>query len=251
MPHFSVHLFVFAFGAIIGSFSNVCIYRIPLKKSIISPSSFCPSCKTPIKFYHNLPILSYLFLRGRCPSCNARIALRYPLVEIFTGFIYIALYVKFGLSLGFLILALLSTALIIIAFIDLEKRIIPDTITLPGIIIGFLLSFFTISPQNSVLGILTGGGLLFLVAMIKKGGMGGGDIKLMAMIGAFLGIEGSLMTILIGSVIGSIIGIALILMRKKGMRDIISFGPFLSFGAILYILIGQDLISWYLSSMRS
>lgn len=245
MPHSSIYFFLFVFGTIIGSFSNVCIYRIPLKQSIITPSSFCPSCKNPIKFYYNIPILSYIYLKGSCSSCHARIPFRYPLVEFLTGLIYIALYIKFGFSLRFFIFIILSTALVIIAFIDFEKRIIPDKITLPGIIIGLLLSFFTISFVNSLIGLFIGGGIFFLIAFIKRGGMGGGDIKLMAMIGSFLGWQGSLMTILISSIAGSIIGIILLLRKKKGIKDIIPFGPFLAFGGIFYILLGEEFFKWY------
>ena len=245
MPHSFIYFFLFVFGTIIGSFSNVCIYRIPLKQSVITPSSFCPSCMSPIKFYHNIPILSYIYLKGSCPSCHTRIPFRYPLVELLTGLIYIALYMKFGLSLGFFVFILLCTALVIIAFIDLENRIIPDKITLPGIVVGLLLSFFTISFVNSLLGLFVGGGIFFLIAFIKRGGMGGGDIKLMAMIGSFLGWQGSLMTILIGSIAGSIIGIILLLKKRKGIKDIIPFGPFLAFGGISYILLGEEFFKWY------
>lgn len=170
------------------------------------------------------------------------------MVELFTGISFLSLYLTFGLSFIFAAYAILLSSLIIVTVIDLEYKIIPDVITLPGIIIGLILSLFILPIPfiNSLIGIMTGGGFFYLIALVSRGGMGGGDIKLIAMIGAFLGWEGTLVTILMGSLIGSIIGIALIITKKKKRRDPIPFGPFLALGAVISIFWGKDLLYWYM-----
>lgn len=242
-------VFAFLIGIAFGSFSNVCIYRIPKKISIITPQSQCPFCNTKIKPLYNIPIISFLILGGKCHYCQSHISWRYPIVETITGLIYLFLYLKFQLSPLLFIYALLCSSLIIIAFIDLEYKIIPDIITLPGILIGLIISFiFSYTPlTHSIKGLLIGGGLFYLIAILSRGGMGGGDIKLIAMIGSFLGWEKVLLTIFLGSLSGSIIGIILIILRKKGRKDTISFGPFLSLGTIVSIFFGNYLISLWFS----
>lgn len=240
--------FVFFVGASLGSFSNVCIYRIPLQLSIIQPGSYCPNCKTPLRVLDNIPILSYLFLRGKCRYCEQNIGLRYPAVELLTAIFFLMLYIKFDLPV-FIIYALLVTALIIITFIDIDYKIIPNVITFPGILIGLVSSYFFLPPTiiNAFIGLLGGGGLLLFMALIYQGGMGGGDIKMVAMLGAFLGWQKVFLTIFIGSLIGSIIGITLILLKKQGRKSKIPFGPYLAMGAILSIFFGNDLIEFYLN----
>lgn len=245
--------FSFLIGISIGSFLNVCIARIPEKKSIVSPPSNCPKCGHGIKFYDNIPLLSYLILFGKCRNCKTPISLRYPLVELLTGILSMMLMFYYGPSISYLVYFCLVAALITITFIDLDHRIIPDVISLPAIPIGFLTSFLLVQLTwlDSLIGILVGGGSLLLVAVIYEKltgheGMGGGDIKLLAMLGAFLGWEGVLFTILASSLLGTVIGGGAMLISGKGRKFAIPFGPFLSLGAVLYILWGDILIRWYL-----
>ena len=249
-------IFAFIFGLTIGSFLNVCIYRIPIKKSIVTPPSGCPACGNRIKFYDNIPVLSYLILRGRCRHCGAAISMLYPTVELATGLISMALLIRFNLfnhhfPQYFVYLCFIS-ALVCISFIDLEHQIIPDVISIPGIISGFVISFLLphITWVDSLAGIIAGGGILYVIALVfevlmKKEGMGGGDIKLLAMIGAWLGWKAIPFVILASSLTGSIIGGIALLLSRKGLRTKIPFGPFLAFGAILYIFFGKELIDWY------
>jgi len=246
--------FGFCFGSIIGSFLNVCIHRIPQEKSIVTPSSHCPRCKTPIRFYDNIPIVSFIILRGRCRGCQAPISLRYPLVEFLMGFFSVILLLRYGISPLYLIYFAFFAALTLVSFIDLAHRIIPDVISLPGIIVGVVISLFhpQLAITNSLIGALLGGGSLYVVAsayhlVTKREGMGGGDIKLLAMIGAFIGWKGVLFTILCSSFIGSVVGVTLMLMFSQAdSKYAVPFGPFLSLGAIMYVLWGEFLINWYM-----
>jgi|SRR5262245_60678342 len=244
-------LVVFVFGLIIGSFCNVVIYRLPTGESIIRPGSHCRLCSAPLRPWDNIPLLSYLLLRGRCRSCKGRISLRYPCVELACGALYVLLWYKFGLNILFVIYALLTSTLLVVALIDLDHKIIPNTITLPGILLGLGLSLWAlpITPLASLIGLVAGGLFFYLVAVVSKGGMGGGDIKLIAMIGAFLGWQGAFFTILTGALMGSVVGVGLMLLGKKGRKDKVPFGPFLSFGAIVFTLVGHDLIRWYIGLM--
>jgi len=250
-------IFAFILGTVVGSFLNVCICRLPEGKSIVSPPSACPKCGHQIRWYENIPIISFLVLRAKCRSCSLPISWRYPLVEALNGLLTLLLFLKFGVSLSFLALFIFCSSLVVITFIDLDHQIIPDEISLPGIVIGFLFAIFL--PWNgwfnSLLGILLGGGSLFLVAwgyekLTGKEGMGGGDIKLLAMMGAFLGWRSVLFIIFAASLIGSVIGITAMLVQKKDGKLAIPFGPFLAFGAILYIFYGRQIIFWYLSIGR-
>jgi leader peptidase (prepilin peptidase)/N-methyltransferase len=247
-----IELILFIFGSCIGSFLNVCIYRVPNSKSIVYPPSACPGCNTPIRFYDNIPIISFLLLRGKCRSCQAVISIRYPLVELMAGLFAICAYLKFGLTLEALISYLFIASLIVITFIDIDHRIIPDAISLPGIPIGFAASFFSpvITYLESLIGILVGGGSLLLVAWVyglitHKEGMGGGDIKLLAMIGAFVGWQGVLLTIFLSSAIGTLCGLLVMIRSRKNMKLAIPFGPFLAMGAMIHIFFGNELIFWY------
>jgi leader peptidase (prepilin peptidase)/N-methyltransferase len=238
---------VFVLGLIIGSFCNVAIYRVPLGKSIIAPGSHCRLCSTPILPWDNIPLLSYSLLKGRCRNCNGSISLRYPIVELVSGILYLMLWIKLGFSTIFAIYAMLVSTLLVAALIDYDHKIIPNIITLPGMVIGLGLSLLVlpITLVDSLLGLLLGGGLFYLIAFLTKGGMGGGDIKLIAMVGAFLGWSGALFTIFSGALLGSLVGIVLMLLGRKGRKDKVPFGPFLSGGAIIFIITGQDLIDWY------
>ncbi len=251
------YIFAFVFGAVVGSFLNVCICRLPEDKSIVFPPSACPKCGYQIRWFDNIPIISFLLLRAKCRSCKVPISWRYPLVEALNGVLTLCLFMKFGPTLAFLALFIFCSSLVVITFIDLDHQIIPDEISLPGIVIGFIFALFL--PwggwQSSLLGILCGGGSLFLVAfgyekLTGKEGMGGGDIKLLAMMGAFLGWRSILFIIFSASVVGSVIGIAAMLIQKKDGKLAIPFGPFLAFGAVLYIFYGRQIIQWYLAIGR-
>jgi len=246
--------FVFLLGAILGSFLNVCIVRLPKHESLIRPSSHCPHCNKPIKFYDNIPIVSYIILGGKCRSCKNPISLRYPVVEALTGLMSVALFMKYGPTVQFLLFLLFSAALLVITFIDLSHQIIPDAISIPGIPFGIGASFFipTVSWLESLLGILVGGGLLFLIAVGYKwitgrDGMGGGDIKLLAMMGAWLGWKAIPFIILASSLIGLLVGGGSGLLLKKGLRAKIPFGPLLAIASLIYIFFGPEVIRWYIA----
>jgi leader peptidase (prepilin peptidase)/N-methyltransferase len=267
-----LYIFTFLFGGVVGSFINVCIFRIPQGKSLISPLSHCPLCKSPIKAYDNIPIVSYFTLGGKCRACKAPISIRYPLVEAMMASLSLCLMLKFGLSPSFFTSFILIAALITVSFIDLDHRIIPDVISFPGIILGLVVSFIKPADHNdflvrfvfktvkgaanmatldSLLGIFIGGGLLYAVAVLffwvtKKEGMGGGDIKLLAMIGAFLGWSSTVFTILVSSLLGSLVGISLMLAKGTDSKYAIPYGPFLSIGAVIYLFFGREIIRWYL-----
>ncbi len=246
-------IFAFIFGAVVGSFLNVCICRMPKDESVVSPPSHCPVCNYQIRWYDNIPIVSYLFLRGKCRGCHTGISIQYPLVELINGLLTLALFLRFGPTLAFAVLSLFCSALVVITFIDLEHQIIPDEISLSGIVVGFICSFFITGHGwiNSLLGILLGGGFLWLVAYgyqlaTGRDGMGGGDIKLLAMMGAFLGWKAVLFIIFASSLLGSVIGVSIMLLQKKDSKFAIPFGPYLALGAVLYIFYGRQVILWYL-----
>ena len=249
-------IFVFIFGCILGSFYNVVIYRLPLNLSLVSPGSRCPACSNPIAPYDNVPILSWLLLGGRCRRCKASINVRYPLVEAATGLFALLLFRRYGLHPQFAVEFLLVSLLLIIAMIDLDTFLIPDVLSLSGIVVGLACSFFTprLSWTDSLLGIFLGGGLLYLIATLytllrKKEGMGGGDIKLLGMIGAFIGWPGVVFTIFSSSVLGMIIALPLMWRSGKGLGSAIPFGPFLALGAVCYIFWGQLFFHWYFSDI--
>jgi leader peptidase (prepilin peptidase)/N-methyltransferase len=247
------YLFAFVFGAVIGSFLNVCIHRLPAKESVVYPPSHCPGCGARIRSRDNIPLLSYVLLRGRCRSCGAPISLRYPVVEALSGALLVLLLYRFGLSPALGVYVAFVAALIVVSFIDLDHQIIPDVISLPGIVVGLVASALGQGPPllDSVLGALVGGGILYAVAvgyhaLTAREGMGGGDIKLLAMIGAFLGWRGVLVTLIVGSFTGAVVGISLILVRRTDSRVPIPFGPFLALGAVCALAFGDRLITWYL-----
>jgi leader peptidase (prepilin peptidase)/N-methyltransferase len=249
-----VNWFIFFVGMCIGSFLNVCIYRLPAGKSIVRPASACPACGTSIRWYDNIPLVSYIILRGRCRGCNTPISIRYPIIELLCGLFAMVIAMQYGHGLPALIYFILTAALLVITFIDIDHRIIPDIISLPGIPLGFLSSF--VLPQlkwsDSLIGIAAGGGTLLAVAwgyqlITGKDGMGGGDIKLLAMIGAFLGWQGVLFTIMASSLIGTAVGIVAMLRAGKDMKMAMPFGPFLAMGAIIYLFWGPRLVEWYLN----
>ena len=247
-------LAVFVVGTIVGSFLNVCISRMPTGESIISPASRCPACRQPIRPYDNIPILSYFLLHGRCRMCGVGISSRYPVIEILTGGVAVASLQSFGWSPEFLMSSAFLCALIVISAIDLDHQIIPDAISLPGILVGFLAAVALGEPtwQASLVGIALGGGVLWAVAtgyqwLTGREGMGGGDVKLLAMIGAFLGWQGVPVTLLGSSVMGTIVGGGMILWQGRSARTPIPFGPFLALGAAYALFFGETLVTWYLA----
>lgn len=249
--------FAFLLGAVTGSFLNVCIYRLPLDQSVITPRSRCMACGAPVAWFDNLPILSWFLLRGRCRSCGASYSIRYPLVELATALLSLFLFLRFGPSPSYLIYFVLAAALVVITFIDLDHQIIPDEISLPGIGIGFLASFFLPEPGwiSSLLGAVIGWGSLALVFygylwLTGREGMGGGDAKLLAMLGAFLGVKAVPFIIFSSSLVGTVAGLSIMALQRKGRHLAIPFGPYLAFGALLYIFYGPQLITWYLQLGR-
>ena len=261
MLFFEISFFVL--GAIIGSFLNVCIYRMPRDESVIRPGSKCPACGAAIRFYDNIPLVSYLVLRGRCRKCGKAISIRYVMVELLMAVLFTALFRLFGLSVELAAALVFASILAVISFIDLELLIIPDALSLGGLVLGLLISFFRSPPLfrqsflipfgslpaflQSVSGVLLGGGILYVIAKIyriarKTEGMGGGDIKLLAMIGAFCGITGVVFALVSGSIIGTLVGLPLMFIKRQGTKYAIPFGPFLSLGALLYVTIGNRVI---------
>jgi leader peptidase (prepilin peptidase)/N-methyltransferase len=236
-------LFALLFGAIIGSFLNVVILRLPSENgSIVFPASHCPRCQHTLSWYENIPIISFLVLRGRCRHCREKISWQYPIVELCMAILTAAVVHRFGLSITTAGYFLFCAAILVIIWIDLQHQIIPDVISLPGIILGFLFSFVnpTLSWQNSLIGLLLGGGVLYAIALFyflwkKQEGMGGGDIKLLAMIGAFLGWQSLPFVIFASSLLGSVIGILVMIKQGKGGKTRIPFGPFLSVAALAYL----------------
>lgn len=252
-PAMPMAVFSFLLGAVVGSFLNVCIYRMPLEQSVVSPGSRCMGCGTAIRWYDNLPIVSWLVLRGRCRSCSAPFSIRYPLIELLTGVLSLLLFLKFGLSLSFGIMFLFCAALVVVTFIDFDHQIIPDEISLPGIALGFLCSFFLPGHSwlSSLLGIVAGWGGLALVFygylwLTGREGMGGGDAKLLAMMGAFLGLQAVPFIIFASSLVGTVAGLSIMAVQRKDRHLAIPFGPYLALGAVLYIFFGPQLIQWYL-----
>lgn len=254
MPELLVQIIIFLFAASIGSFLNVCICRIPLGESIAYPPSRCPACEGKIKGYDNIPILSYFILRGKCRGCGKSISFRYPFIEALTAALILLLHARFALSADFFVLSFFTCALIVITFIDLDHQIIPDRISVVGIPIGFALSLFVLSTTtwlDSLIGIAAGGGFFLFIALAyylvaRKEGMGGGDIKLLAMIGAFAGWQGVIFVVFFSSLVGSVVGILYIVLSGRGSRSPIPFGPFLALGAYLYFMVGEEIINFYM-----
>jgi leader peptidase (prepilin peptidase) / N-methyltransferase len=270
-----IGVFVFLFGLIIGSFLNVCILRIPSGKSIVLPASACPKCGELIRPYDNIPVLSYLLLGGKCRGCKTKISWMYPLVELLTGLLFLGCFYAFGISFETGKWAAFSAIMVVLVFTDLRERILPDVVNFTGLAIGLLFSLFSkptdgtalwianhlfdyppptpvLSLVDAILGAAVGGGLLWLVSeayfkLRGREGMGLGDVKMMLMAGAFLGAKRTLLTILAGSLLGSVLGVAIILARRKDADYELPFGTFLGAGALLVVFFGTPLVNWYQS----
>jgi len=277
LPRAIIDAFVFAFGLVIGSFLNVCIVRLPEGKSIVLPPSACPKCGTGIRPYDNIPVVSYLVLRGKCRSCKTRISPIYPLVELLTALVFLACYRAFGLTIDTLKWCTFSAILIVLVFTDLRERILPDPVNFGGFAAGLIFSLFmrpedgtsrglaallslyhlpmrAYSLLDALLGAAAGAGILWIVMELyfmvrKREGMGLGDVKMMLMVGAFLGIKRTFLTIFAGSLLGSVLGLAFILARGKEREYELPFGSFLGAAALLVVFFGTPLVNWYQALM--
>ncbi len=259
----SLFIFIaaFVFGSIIGSFLNVVILRLPdTSASIVFPPSHCPKCKNSLHWYENIPILSYLVLQGKCSHCRISISPQYPIVELLTGLLAVAVVAAFGLSLTALGYFIFCAALVTIIWIDLHHQIIPDVISLPGIILGFCFSFVStfLTWQDSLIGLLAGGGIFYAISysyylLRRQEGLGGGDIKLLAMLGAFLGWQSLLFIIFASSVTGTVAGLFAMRSQKKGGATRIPFGPFLALSGLFYLFFRpqvEELFRLYLNLFK-
>ncbi len=239
----------FLLGLVIGSFLNVVIARLPERRSLWRPASHCPACRAPIAWRDNIPVLSFVRLRGRCRGCRRPIPWRYPIVELVTGSGFALAYWLQGPTADFVVTAVLLAMLIAIAAIDFRHQIIPDVITLPGLVVGVLSTLVTgrVSWIESLIGIVVGGGIFMVIIVASGGGMGGGDMKLGAMLGAFLGWKLGLLALLLGVFTGGAVAIALLLLGRKGRKEAIPFGPFLALGGAVTGLWGEQVLAWYLT----
>lgn len=252
-----IGIFIFLLGICIGSFLNVCIYRMGREESVVRPASHCPKCSKPIRWQDNIPILSFILLRGRCRDCGQKISTRYFFVELLTGILFVALYRKFGLVPSTWAYGILVSGLIVATFVDFDFRIIPDEISLGGIVVGLVFSFMhpllhhagnhLLGLRESFFGVLVGGGVLWILGCLgdfifKKESMGGGDVKLLAMIGAFLGWQTALLTLPVASLIGAVIGVIIKLRTKE---SVIAFGPYLAMGAVICIFWSTKIIDLF------
>ena len=236
------------FGLAIGSFLNVVIARVPAGRSLLRPGSACPGCSAPLTWYDNIPVLSFLMLRGRCRACGMHISWRYPVVETITAAVLVVAYVAFGPSADFLVACVMLPTLVALTAIDLDHQMIPDAITLPGILIGLVINLASrrISWLDSVVGILLGGGLFLVIILVSRGGMGGGDLKLGAMLGAFLGWKALIVALFVAIVFGGAIGAVLLATGRRGRKDPIPFGPFLAAGGAMALFWGKQAFSWWM-----
>ena len=239
-------------GLAIGSFLNVCIHRIPRGESLVHPPSRCPSCGQGLRWFDNVPVLGYLWLGGRCRSCRTRISIRYPLIELATLALFLLHYAVFGWTALLVVRLLFACAMVVLFAIDLEHHLLPNVITLPGIVVGLVASLF-LPPGigDSVIGVLAGGGVLWLIGeayyrFSGQEGMGGGDVKMLAMIGAFLGWKLVILTLVLSSVTGSLIGVIVIASRRGGMKYELPYGTFLSLAALGASLVGEGIVTWYM-----
>ncbi len=244
------------FGLVIGSFLNVCIYRLPRNESVIWPASRCTTCNRNLAWFENIPVASWLTLGGQCRTCSERISPMYPIVEAVTAAVFVAGYLIYGLTPMLAARLLFASSMIVLFVIDLRHRILPNVITLPGVVVGFALSFF-LPPGwlSSLIGLLAGGGVLFAIGeayyrLRGVEGMGMGDVKMLAMIGAFLGWPLTLVTLVLASLVGSVVGVAVLASGRGGMKAALPFGTFLAAAALVAAVAGDSMLAWYLSFYR-
>jgi len=253
LPPVIADVFVVAFGLLVGSFLNVCIHRLPLKQSIAFPSSRCPRCGHVLAWYENVPLLSYAVLRGRCYQCAAPISIRYPIVEALTGGLFLWHWWVFGPSALFAVRLAFGCALLVLFAIDLEHQILPDVITLPGIAVGLVCSvLLPPGPLMSVLGIVAGGGILWLIAEVwfrvrRVEAMGFGDVKMLAMVGAFLGVKLVGLVFVLSSIVGGVVAVVLLAFRRADMATKVPFGTMIAAATLVASLYGDAIVAWYAS----
>lgn len=253
---------IFIFGLCFGSFLNVIVYRLPKNISITNPPSRCPSCNHRLGVVELLPVVGYFITRGRCLNCNVRISPRYPVIELATGALFVAVFYKFGPTMEFLLYLVLLYLLFAITQIDLVKRIVPNKLVSAGLIAGFILYLpqiiSYIAPVTPLLvaerpitdalaGFLLGGGVMLVIMIVSRGGMGAGDVKLMAMIGLFVGLRGTALVMLLGFFFGALVGVAYIVLRRLTRKDALPFAPYLSLAAVVEVLWGEQLWNLYIN----
>jgi leader peptidase (prepilin peptidase)/N-methyltransferase len=245
-------LLIIIYGLIIGSFLNVLIYRIPRGESIAWPGSHCPACSHPLKWHDNIPLISYLLLKGKCRYCRSKISIQYPMVESLNALLYMLMYYRFGFGAEFIFYSLISSVLLAVTFIDLKEMIIPDSLVVSILLLSLIhkaVNYFLygISPEliSSLLGLLAAGGLFAAIVVISRGGMGGGDITLIGVLGFVLGVKHIFLNIFLSFVSGAIISIVLLAAKIKTRKDPIPFGPFIVLGFYMTVLWGQAIINWY------
>ncbi len=252
-------------GLCFGSFLNVIVYRLPNNLSIVRPPSRCPSCNRRLSFLDLLPLLGYLLIRGRCRSCGVKISPGYPLVELATGLLFLILFLHYRISVDLFFYLTLLFLLLAVAFIDLKHRIVPNRLVAAGLITGIifylpkLASYWLNLPQwflvrqeplDALFGFLLGGGIMLAIFLVSRGGMGAGDIKLMAMIGLFVGLRGTAVVLFVGFILGALVGIAFIITGRLTRKDALPFAPFLSLGALVEVLWGEQIWYWYINLLQ-
>ncbi len=243
------------FGLIFGSFANVCVHRIPLRLSVVTPGSRCPSCERAIVWYDNIPLLSWLFLSGKCRYCKTKISMRYPVLELLMGISWAGLAWHFGLSMMLLQALLLVSLLWVLTLIDLETGLLPNVLTFPGIGIGLMFAYGFGYLQDAVIGAVVGYGAFWIIARLfllitGREGMGYGDFKLLAMLGAFMGWQALPFIVFVSSFVGAVVGSIILLVAKKHMRAEIPFGPYLAAAGMIWFLWGADILQWYTELIR-
>lgn len=240
---------VLIIGLCIGSFLNVCIYRIPREESIVFPASHCTACGYELKVLDLIPVISYIFLKGRCRKCGEKISIKYPLVEVLNGILYLLIYLKFGLTFNFIAYSILASLLIVISYIDLECKYIYSSTTILGGILGaayILIGLYTKDTTllNNILGGVIGYLIIYLIVVITKG-MGQGDAEIAGICGLFIGIKGILVSLFIAIVLGGIVASIILVLKLKDRKSEIAFGPYIAIGAVIWILIGEKILSLY------
>lgn len=256
---------LFLAGLAFGSFLNVIVYRLPRGLSLVRPPSQCPSCQIRLSFLDLIPLVGYLLLGGRCRKCRVKISLRYPLVELATGLLFLLLFYYFGLSADYFFYLILLFTLLAISLIDLEHRIVPNGLVAFGLTAGLIFHLFKFSDRfiklpagllversfiDALWGFLLGGGIILAIFLVSRGGMGAGDIKLMAMIGFYIGLQGTVITLFLGFIFGALVGIFYMILGKLTRKDALPFAPFLSLGALAAVLWGDQIWSWYINLLR-
>ncbi|MDW7740190.1 MAG: prepilin peptidase [Bacillota bacterium] len=260
-----LYTLIFIVGLCFGSFLNVVVYRLPLKKSLVTPPSSCPGCSTQLGFVELIPLIGYLILKGKCRNCGMRISPRYPLVEFLTGILFFAIFYKFGFNMSALFYLVLLYILFGVTLIDLDHRIVPNTLVAAGLIAAaamFIPAFLNIwlnVPEyimpdrplsDAFFGLLVGGVIMLLIILVSRGGMGAGDMKLMLMIGCYVGLRGTAVVLMLGFVFGALVGVAFMIMKKLTRKDALPFAPYLSLASLINVFWGEQIWSWYINLMR-